>query len=145
MAGSFASPPFAFIVLPDQHRARSRVHLPVEGAAAAMVNIVPLDGERHAGKGWRRPNGYTYASGEAVGALVGAEFDRAAVCMPIAFIRQSGRHIPVGVMSPVHGRNLFVGPSGQWLGSLRASRSTQLSLLFGSPGRQRPVHPLHRR
>ena len=40
----------------------------------------------------------------------------AAVAMPIAFIEQSGRYLPVAIMSPQQGRNLFIGPNGQWLG-----------------------------
>lgn len=39
-----------------------------------------------------------------------------AVAMPIAFIEQSGRYLPVAIMSPLQGRNLFIGPKGQWLG-----------------------------
>ena len=37
--------------------------------------------------------------------------------MPIAFVEQSGRYVPVAVLSPLQGHNLFVGPGGQWLGS----------------------------
>ena len=81
------------------------------------MNIVPVDSERHAGKGWRRPTEYIWAARETVAALVGTEFGAAAVCMPIAFIEQSGRYQPVAVLSPVQGRNLFISPEGLWLGS----------------------------
>ena len=40
------------------------------------------------GKAWRRPNTYSFASTEAVLPLVGAEFAKAAVAMPIAFDTQ---------------------------------------------------------
>jgi hypothetical protein len=45
------------------------------------------------------------------------EVARAALAMPLAFIEQSGRYLLVALMSPIAGRNLFVGPAGQWLGS----------------------------
>ena len=82
-----------------------------------MVNIVPLDRERHAGKGWRPSQGYAFAATQALVPLTSAEFATAAVAMPIAFIEQSGRYLPVAMMSLLEGRNFFVGPSGQWLGS----------------------------
>jgi SapC len=82
-----------------------------------MVKIVPVDRQRHAGKGWRRPSGCLFAAADALAPLVGLEFARAAGTLPIAFVEQSGRHQPVAIMSPVPGRNLFVAPTGQWLGT----------------------------
>jgi hypothetical protein len=80
-----------------------------------MVNFVPISAKRHAGKAWQRPVSLAFASTQAVVPLVGAEFARAAISMPIAFIEQVGLYIPVAAMSPVSGRNLFIGPAGQWL------------------------------
>lgn len=82
-----------------------------------MANIVAVSRERHATKGWRRPKGYGFAAAQAVASLNGTEFAIAALSMAIGFIEQSGRYVPVAVMSPVAGRNLFVGPAGQWLGT----------------------------
>src|SRR5262245_56726856 len=82
-----------------------------------MVKIIAVDRERHAGKGWRHPQVYAFAATQALVPLVGLEFAKVAVCMPIAFVEQSGRYLPVAVMSPVQGRNLFVAPNGQWLGN----------------------------
>jgi hypothetical protein len=81
-----------------------------------MVKLVAVDSEKHAGKGWRPRTGYAFAATQAVIPLVGAEFAQAARAMPIAFIEQAGRYIAVAVMSLSLGRNLFIGPSGQWLG-----------------------------
>lgn len=36
--------------------------------------------------------------------------------MPLAFVERAGKFHAVAVMSPVAGRNFFVGPKGQWLG-----------------------------
>ena len=71
---------------------------------------------QHAAKGWRRPAGFAHAAAEAVVPLVGAEFGKAATAMPIAFVAQAGGYQPVALMSPIAGRNLFIGPAGQWLG-----------------------------
>ncbi len=82
-----------------------------------MTNFVPVNPARHAGKAWRRPGGFAHAAAEAVAPLVGAEIGKAAVAMPIAFVSQAGRYQTVALMSPIGGRNLFVGPAGQWLGA----------------------------
>jgi len=82
-----------------------------------MVNIVPVDRDRHAGKGWRHSQDYSFAAQLVSVRLVGAELASAAVAMPVAFIEHSGRYLVAGVMSPLQGRNLFVAPDGRWLGA----------------------------
>lgn len=81
-----------------------------------MVKMVAVDPERHARKGWRRNAGYGFAANQALVPLTAVEFGKAAVAMPIAFIENSERYVPVAVTSPVQGRNLFVSPTGEWLG-----------------------------
>ncbi len=81
-----------------------------------MGNLVPVSRERHSGRGLRQSVGYGFAATWRMIPLLAGEFAKIAVMMPIAFIEQSGRYVPVAVMSPVEGRNLFVGPAGQWLG-----------------------------
>src|SRR6478672_594680 len=83
---------------------------------STMVNVIAVTRERHGGKRWRAAGGYTFAATQALIPLVGMEFSIAAVAMPIAFVEHSGNYVPVAVLSPVQGRNLFIGPSGQWLG-----------------------------
>ena len=80
-----------------------------------MVNIVPVDFRRHSRKGWRRPVGYKFAEKDSVVALVASEFPRAALALPIGFVEQSGFFVPVLLTSPVPGRSVVVGPTGQWL------------------------------
>jgi hypothetical protein len=82
-----------------------------------MANIVPVSASHHTGKAWRRPASYAFASPQALVPLVAPEFPKAAVAMPIAFIAQAGLYVPVGLMSPLAGRNFFIGPAGQWLGT----------------------------
>src|SRR5262245_59300373 len=79
-----------------------------------MVNIVPVDRERHASKGWRHPVGYGFAKNEAAVSIVASEFPRAALALPIGFVEQSGFFVPVMLTSPIPGRNSAVGPKGEW-------------------------------
>ena len=78
---------------------------------------VVVSRERHGSKAWRPPGGFAFASHEAAVPLVGAEFAKVALEMPIGFVEISGVYAPVASMFPVAGRNFFIGPEGQWLGS----------------------------
>lgn len=79
-----------------------------------MANMVPVDRERLAGKGWRRAAGYGFAKNDAVISLVASEFPKAALTLPIGFVEQSGFFVPVMLTSPFPGRNVVVGPNGEW-------------------------------
>ena len=80
-----------------------------------MPQFVPVNRGRHSGKAWRALSNYSFASQDAIVPLVAAEFAKAAVTMPIAFMEWGGRVAPMAIMSPQAQRNLFVGPAGQWL------------------------------
>jgi hypothetical protein len=82
-----------------------------------MARFVPLSIENHQAKKWRRPDNYRFAATQALVPLVGAELASAILAMPLAFIEKGGHYTLVGLLSPTPGRNLFVAPSGQWLGS----------------------------
>jgi hypothetical protein len=82
-----------------------------------MPKFEAVSRERHAQKKWRRYESYAFAAADALTPVVGAELARAALSMPCAFLEQSGRYTLVAVLSPIPGRNMFVGPGGRWLGS----------------------------
>jgi SapC len=82
-----------------------------------MTKYVPVTATHHRGKAWRRSGTYAHAAGIAAVPLVGVEFGRAAIAMPIGFLKHLNRYVPMAMMSPVAGRNLFIGPAFQWLGS----------------------------
>ena len=82
-----------------------------------MPKFAAVSRERHAQKKWRRYESYAFAAADALAPIVGAELARAALSMPCAFLEQSGRYTLVAVLSPIPGRNMFVGPGGRWLGS----------------------------
>ena len=105
-----------------------------------MANIVPVERDRHGGKGWRRPTGYNFASGAAVVPLGGSEFGQAVGAMPIGFIATSaGSYMPVALVALAEGSNLFVGPGGEWFGSYVPAvlRSYPFSLV--RTGNEQPV------
>lgn len=82
-----------------------------------MANVVPVDRKRHGSKGWRRLPGFGFVSDDVVVPLSGSEFPQALPSMPIGFVEQAGTYTPVGLMAVKKGSNVFVGPSGQWLGN----------------------------
>lgn len=99
-----------------------------------MTNFVPVNPAQHAGKAWRRPSGFSHAAAQSVVPLLAAEFAKAAMAMPIAFIAQAGRYQSVALMSPIEGRNLFVGPAGQWLGDYAPALLRCYPFRFIRPG-----------
>jgi hypothetical protein len=100
-----------------------------------MAKFVPVSREKHASKAWRRPNGYSYAAMDAVAPIGGSEFSLAAPAMPIAFVKQEGRYVPVAVMGLKAGVNVFIGPAGQWLGNyIPAVLRTYPFCLVNNPG-----------
>ena len=54
-----------------------------------MVRMVPVDLQRHSGKGWRPEAGYGFASQQSLVPLSTVEFGKAAVAMPIAFMENA--------------------------------------------------------
>src|SRR5439155_18587465 len=80
-----------------------------------MSQLARVSRERHAGKRWRRLTHYGFAATQAVAPLVGAELVKAAPALPTGFLDLSGRFVLVALLSPISGRNLFVGPDGRWL------------------------------
>jgi hypothetical protein len=82
-----------------------------------MVQFVAITQERHRAKKWQRHADYKFAAAEALASIAGAELAKAALSMPLAFSEQAGHYTLVAVLSLVPGRNMFVGPSGRWLGA----------------------------
>lgn len=80
-----------------------------------MPNIVPISRERHADKGWKRFDSYAFAAHTTLVPLVGAELPKAAMSLPIAFVQQEERYVPVAVLGLEPTTNLFVSPDGRWL------------------------------
>jgi hypothetical protein len=82
-----------------------------------MPSYAAVTRDAHAGKALLPRSGYGFAAGEAVVPLVGAELPRAALAMPIVFLGTEAPLRPMALLSFLPGRNQFVAPDGQWLGS----------------------------
>ncbi|QIK36790.1 SapC family protein [Caldichromatium japonicum] len=81
-----------------------------------MPTLVPLSRERHAQKCWRHWTSYAFAAQQGLVPLVAAEFPKATMALPIAFVQQGEAYLPVAVLGIEPGVNLFVAPDGRWLG-----------------------------
>lgn len=65
---------------------------------------------------WRRYDTYAFAAANAVVPLVAAEFPKALMAFPLAFVSENEAFTPVAVLALEPQRNLFVAPDGRWLG-----------------------------
>lgn len=80
-----------------------------------MAQYVPLSPDRHASFAWKRYASYRFAASEAVQPIVNVELPRAAMFLPIAFVpADEGHFLPVVVLGPSPGVNVFVAPDGRW-------------------------------
>lgn len=81
-----------------------------------LSSIHPVSKHRHGSKGWNRYKSYSFASGDSTAPIVVAEFARACMVFPIAFVNTGENFSPIAILGVVPGQNLYVAPSGQWLG-----------------------------
>jgi hypothetical protein len=65
---------------------------------------------------WLRPANFQFAAKDSLAPVVLAEVGQVGSWMPIAFIKQTERFVPMAMMSPIPEHNLFIAPDGQWLG-----------------------------
>lgn len=80
-------------------------------------NYVAVSREAHRHKGWKAWKHMSFAVEMAVVPIVGAEAPKAAMTMPIAFLKQGEQYILHVLTGLEPGRNLFITDEGQWLGS----------------------------
>jgi hypothetical protein len=81
-----------------------------------MPQLTPITNQTHSEKSWTRFSTYTFAAKDNLAPLVAAEIPKAASSLPIAFARHQDRFFLAAVLSLTPGTNLFVSPTGQWLG-----------------------------
>lgn len=75
-----------------------------------------LSPSQHANHVWIRSQDYRYAANHQFYPLVGAEFGKACLAFPIAFLQDDGRFFPIALLGLNKEHNLFVNSQGQWLG-----------------------------
>jgi hypothetical protein len=80
------------------------------------LNVQPVSKSRHAHKGWRRYDSYGFAARDTSAPLVVAEFSKACLAFPIAFVKVDDSYAPVALLGLAQGKNVFVGSEGHWAG-----------------------------
>lgn len=82
-----------------------------------MMDYQVITLERHALKHWLKHSSYSFAASDALCPLVAQELPKAALALPIGFIAEGERFIPVAIQGLAAGQNLLVALDGRWLGS----------------------------
>ena len=67
------------------------------------MKLVAVSKNTHGQKVWRRPANYQFAAKDAVTPIVLAEVVHVGAWMPIVFMEQAGRYVPMAMMSPMPG------------------------------------------
>lgn len=78
--------------------------------------IVPVSLSEFGQKRFKRYDKFTFAANDSIVPLAVREFPRAALEMPIAFVKAEEGFVPVAVQGLSPGKNLFVSIDGRWIG-----------------------------
>jgi hypothetical protein len=81
-----------------------------------MSLITPVARSTHGHRRWKRYKNYLFAVHDTTAPLVVAEFARACMAFPIAFVQTDGGYAPAALLGLVKNQNAFVSPDGRWLG-----------------------------
>lgn len=103
-----------------------------------MPDYIAVSRTALAGKRWLRPSGYAFAAQQNVIPLVAAEFAKAAMHLPLAFVVQDQGFQPVSITGLATGNNLFVTSEGRWQGNYipAALRAYPFQLAANQNGQQ---------
>lgn len=81
-----------------------------------MPKIEVISRQRHLHKRWQPIASYAFAARESVIALVAAEIPKAALAMPVGFVKQDDAFIPVALTGFPLAGNVFIDAAGRWTG-----------------------------
>lgn len=79
-----------------------------------MAQYEPVSRSAHAGRFWRPFADLHFAAADSAAPLVASELPRAALCLPVAFLRDEGRLLPVALQGLEAGENLCLTADGKW-------------------------------
>jgi len=83
---------------------------------SSSPSIQPLSRERHGNKRWRPTNNhFGFAIASQFAPLAANEVAKAALSLPLAFVKNQDEFQMVAVLGISPDRNLFVAPNGRWL------------------------------
>jgi hypothetical protein len=83
---------------------------------ANMSTIHPVSKSRHGHQRWKRYASYDFAAKDSSAPLVVAEFAKACMAFPIAFVKSDDGYTPVALLGLAQGQNVFVASNGRWIG-----------------------------
>jgi hypothetical protein len=83
---------------------------------SVVPDIQPVSKSRHGQQRWRRYASYDFAAKDTSAPLVVAEFAKACMAFPIAFVRSDEGYSPVAMLGFAQGQNVFVASNGRWIG-----------------------------
>lgn len=100
--------------------------------------LTPISLSTHGPKRFKRYDSYAFAAKDAAAPLVVREAPRAAMNLPIGFLKVNEGFMPVAVQGLGAGKNLFVAPDGRWIGRYVPSiyRGYPFALANTEDGRQ---------
>jgi len=76
----------------------------------------PVTFAQHRDKYWHRYANFKFSAGYHTVYIVASEISRAALTMPLAFIRKGDGYTLCVVLSPTPEKNIYIAPDGRWLG-----------------------------
>lgn len=79
-----------------------------------LPHIYPLTVERHTTRRWQRHTDYRFAARQPLAPLAGFELQKAATCLPIAFLDLGTTWVAAAILGVPPATNLCVTPDGQW-------------------------------
>ena len=100
-----------------------------------MPKFTAIGREQFSKLRWIRPQNSAFAAQETTAPIVAAELAKIIPLMPVAFVRHNDQFQLSALLSFVAGRNMFIGPNGNWLGGYVPSsiRSYPFKLIRPEP------------
>ena len=77
----------------------------------------PITKANFANKSWKRHSDFSFTAKDTACPLGAAELPRAMMCMPLAFISNSGEYTVAAIQGLLQDTNFYVGADGVWQGS----------------------------
>lgn len=82
-----------------------------------MANYTAVSLAKHSTRTWHRLDSYWFYANERTAPLVAAEFPRACVAFPVAWVKNNGLYEPIALLGLAEFENLFVDASYRWIGT----------------------------
>ena len=82
-----------------------------------MAHYTAISRLEHSAKTWRRFDNFRFFAGERTAPIVAAEFPKACVAFPIAWVENDGSYEPIALLGLQETENLFVDARHRWIGT----------------------------